>query len=153
MLQTEKIINELDQYLQESRFYYADDDKAEVLSDEVYYQWKDRFSDAIKQDFFDHSHLKVSLSDDKFELFGDQGASVWWNRITVEDDSAPVKLSFWLKAVINHKKHRLALEENSLRQQEYSGANIDVRNIFRKLKGANKDGYESSITIRTVLLE
>lgn len=153
MLQTEKIINELDQYLQESRFYYADDDKSELLSNEIYDKWKDRFSNAIKQDFFEFLHLKVSLTDDKFELFGDQGASVWWNRITVEDDSVPVKLSFWMKAVINYKKNRLALEENSLRQAEYSGSNINMRNIFRKLKAAHKDGYESTITIRTVLLE
>ena len=153
MLQTEIIINELDQYLQESRCYYADDDEGELLSEEIGKKWKDRFSEAIKQDFFKHSQLSVLLSDDKFELFGDQGASIWWNRITVEDNSTPVKLSFWLKAVINYKKNRLSLDESSLRLQEYSGSKKNVGNLFRKFKAAHKGGYEPTITIRTALLE
>ena len=151
MLQTETTINELDQYLEHSGLYYSNEDKGQVLSDEVRSAWRNRFVDALKNDFLNYCQLQVTVSDDYFELFGDQGATVWVNKIVVEDNSAIVKLSFHFKAVINYRRNRLALTEHCLRLQTYPGSNVMIQGLFRKLKAAHVDGFEPSTTIRMLL--
>ena len=93
----------------------------------------------------------VSIPSSHFELFGDQGATVWRNQIIVEDDSAQFKLTFWFKAIVNHKIARFTPDETNIRQPKYSGVNVGAAALFEKLKSIQKNGYESSMEAKELL--
>ena len=150
MLEAEIVIAGLDQYLEDSKLYYASEEEAEPRSKEIKAKWVPRLSEALKKDFYNYTGSTVSVFDEEFELFGDQGASIWWCKITLEG-SHPVVLS--LKAIINYRKVLVSLSESSLRAENYSGRNKNIQKLFQKLKVASVDGYESRLLLKEVLVK
>src|SRR6185295_831988 len=133
MLHLENIIAQLDHYLNESGLYEADLNKSEEISAKILADWKDRFEQAVRSDFIELLQLDASCSNVFFELFGDQGATIWTMRVVVNDDKADPKLSFWVKSVINYRISKAFLEEVCIRQTNYNGSSLQARILYNKL--------------------
>jgi hypothetical protein len=152
MLEIEHIIEQLDKQLDSSGLYESDFDKSNEINRLILTEWQGRFDQAVLDDFKKHRQLDVSCFDAHFELFGNQGATVWTMRVIVNDETADPKLSFWLKSVINHKILKAFLEEICIRQPYYKGSNPQAKILFDKLKAKVQQGYESTIQIRELLM-
>ena len=154
MLQTEFVIKELNNHLEKNGLYFIQSIKEEEKANaEIQNEWERKFGEALSIDFKKYGNLNISTSNHFFELFGDQGASSWMVIITIEDHSTDKPITLGFKAVLNIMKTRVAMQEDSIRQITYSGSNQKARKIFEKLRAIEKLGYESSLSLKSLLTE
>jgi hypothetical protein len=153
MLHTEMVILQLDEELERSGTYDKPHHEKEALGNDIQQAWHARFTEALQKDFLEQAQVNVLVKDTTFELSGDQGASVWRSRIIAEDDTATLPLSFWIKATINYQHNKLRLEEDCIRWKKYPGTDTNAERLFKKLKSANSDGYETGLSMKELFVQ
>lgn len=149
MLQTDELINTLHNHLLASGAYDLDEDAG--TSDRIFEEWNDRLLTALQADFTQYAEVSLKFSDAFFELFSDQGATVWGVRATTEVDEPEPGLSFWVKCIIGHQQAKAYLTEEGQRMDKYYGDDQQLRLLFKRFKKAQQDRYESAILLRELL--
>lgn len=149
MLQTDELVLSLHNHLSSSGAYELDEDAGS--SERIFEEWNGRLLTAIQEDFTQHIQVSLKFSDAFFELFSDQGATVWGVRATTLVDEPDPGLSFWVKCIIGHQQIKAYLTEEGQRMDKYYGDVQQLRLLFKRFKKAQQDRYESAILLRELL--
>lgn len=149
MLQTDEIVLSFHNFLLSSGTYDLDEDAG--TSDRIFAEWNDRILAAILEDFAQHAQVNLSFKDAYFELFGDQGATVWGVKATTVVDAPEPGFSFWVKCIINHQQAKAYLTEEGQRLDKYYEDDKQLRLLFKRFKKVRQDGYESTILLSELL--
>lgn len=150
MLNTETELQNLDVYLTKSKLYSEKEYNAELINVRIVEEWRSRIESALKEDF-QKLQIDISCTESHFELFGDQGATVWSTRVIVNDHSSSEKIAVCLRAVVDYRVYRVFAEESVFRQQSYQGTNVQCELLFNRLKSVEKFGYSSDQPIAALL--
>lgn len=149
MLQTDEIILTLHNSLLSSGTYDLDEDVG--AGDRIFAKWNDRILAALQEDFTLYAQVRLSFTDAYFELFGDQGATVWGVKATTVVAESEPGFSFWVKCIIGHQQTKAYLTEVGQRLDKYYGDDKKLRLLFKQFKRVQQDGYESAILLSELL--
>lgn len=147
MFKIEKELEDLDEHLELTGVYDSGESYAEALSKANVDEWKQKLESALSDDFQENLQIKLTCLESHFQLFSDQGATVWSTRCAVVDNSTASQLIFWFKAVLGHKNYKVIAEENLFRMERYEGSNEKCKLFFERLKPSNAFGFGSALRI------
>ncbi len=149
MVQLNQTVISLNNFLTTSGYYLIDEDTG--TSEKIFSEWNDRLLSALQEDFAIHAQVNLSFTDAYFELFEDQGATVWGVKATTVVSETEPGFSFWVKCIINHQQVKTYLTEEGQRLDKYYGDDKQLRMLFKRFKKVQQYGYESTILLSELL--
>lgn len=112
MLLLNQIISNLHDFLTTSGYYLLDEGAGKSV--QVFNAWKDRLLTALQEDFALHAKVNLSFTNTYFELFGDQGATVWSVKAMTAVSETDHGFSFLVKCIICYQKVKAYLTDEGL---------------------------------------
>lgn len=145
---TETIISQLDNYLDEHDHYSVLDNDPEV-NNSVSEIWGERIISAIKMDFSKlFSNIDITTDEAEFNIVSDddRGACVFYCKAVLKDIDCSENLQVAIKSIVNHSKTVVYLSSRYANTDAWPGNSALLRRLFKILKKAdNKPGYFSPV--------
>ncbi|MGZ5245158.1 MAG: hypothetical protein ACXWEY_11290 [Bacteroidia bacterium] len=153
-LRLPELVNELHNFLQASRHYFIDDDKAESINLEILESWRYKIEEAVEKDFKLYlPKFQIEISNIKFNIFSDQGACKLICKTTLIDIQKSEKLNIVIEAIVNYQKIVAYLGSEFANELAYNEKSKEIEKVFLKLKIADKNvGHFNPISYQSLML-
>jgi hypothetical protein len=148
----EESISKFEHFLRDHGYFEENDDNLETLNEQVLSKWDMPIKEAITNDFKAHLNISIGKIINLFDLYADQGATVFVSFVTLIDDNSTESLQVIIKAIVGQNKILTYLDSAYANVRSYSGHSSRLSKIFKTLKQADKNqGYFNPISFRSLL--